>query len=1029
MRFIEEKIKIILDTLEKKRVVLSVPLTDIEYTKSGYTTDNIPPGDGEWCPLTEDTEFREKDAHYWFHLWFRTMERKEQKTPYFQLYTSEYLRWDMENPQILIFEDGIPVQGLDVNHQQYVLEYDKEYDLYLYLYKKDDNTISEFIPSIILIDDAIDRLYYDMKVPFDCAKLMEKESQSYIKIMTALNETEKLLDLRNTYSDDFYDGIQKATQYMQTEFYESTCGETAPTVSCVGHSHIDIAWLWTLAQTREKAQRSFSTVIKLMERYPEYIYMSSQPQLYKYVKDAAPALYNKIKDAVRTGRWEPEGAMWLEADCNLTSGESIIRQILFGKRFFRQEFGTDSHILWLPDAFGYSAALPQIMKKCGIDTFVTSKISWNETNKMPYDTFVWQGIDGSEVFTYFLTAQAYKKDLPAENYTTYIGLLQPDYIRGTWNRYQQKELNDETLITFGYGDGGGGPTEEMLKMYRRLRYGIPGMPRTQMSSVSDFIGRIKKNFYNNAKKMNYIPKWVGELYLELHRGTYTSMAKNKRNNRKSEQLYKCAEIFSVMAHTLLNHTYDRQKINSGWEKILTNQFHDILPGSSIREVYEDSDKDYEYIISNGEEILESAADCIVRNISSDKEIVVFNPHSYTCSDIVSVEGRKVYAENIPPLGWKAIDIKPCTNNVKVDKNVMENQFYRVVINEIGGITSCFDKEADREMIQKGQTANNFYAYEDYPKAFDAWEISSYYADKKWAVDDVISVEPIKEELRSGFKILKRFGKSEICQRIYLYENIKRIDFETVADWHEEHILLKAEFPLNIHTEEMICETQFGNVKRPTHQNTSWDSAKFEVCAHKWVDLSEANYGIALLNDCKYGHSINGSVLALTLLKCATEPNEIADKGRHEFRYALYSHASAFEQSNVVREAYTFNIPMYALRTTGKTGGLCDEYSFVQTNSNDVIIETVKMAEDDDGVIIRLYETKNQSENITLSFGKKIERAALCAMTEEEENEVLLCNNEINLNVKPFEIVTLKVQVQKSDTIDNGVCLCGVDFYE
>ena len=322
-------------------------------------------------------------------------------------------------------------------------------------------------------------------------------------------------------------------------------GDTGAVVHCIGHTHIDVAWQWTLAQTREKAQRSFATVINMMKQYPEYKFMSSQPQLYQYVKRAAPELYDEIKEMVRQGRWEVEGAMWLEADCNLPSGESLIRQIIHGKRFMQREFGVDSKILWLPDVFGYSAALPQILKKCGVEKFVTSKISWSEFNKMPYDSFLWEGMDGTEIFTYFITAQDLPKKGEDDNFTTYVGYIRPSQVLGTWRRFQQKEYNNETLITFGFGDGGGGPTRDMLEQQRRLAYGIPGIPKTKIETAGNFLDKVEKNFNENAEKLRRVPKWVGELYLEMHRGTYTSIAKNKKHNRKSELLLREAEALAA----------------------------------------------------------------------------------------------------------------------------------------------------------------------------------------------------------------------------------------------------------------------------------------------------------------------------------------------------------------------------------------------------------------------------------------------------------------------------------------------------
>ena len=683
---------------------------------------------------------------------------------------------------------------------------------------------------------------------------------------------------------------------------------------------------------------------------------------------------------------------------------------MHGKRFFREEFGTDSHIVWLPDAFGYSAALPQIMKKSGIDAFITSKISWNETNRMPYDAFLWQGIDGSEVFSYFLTAQKYQKDVPKQTITSYNGMLTPDFVYGAWDRFQQKEYASEVLLAYGYGDGGGGPTEEMLETQRRLSYGIPGMPKTKMAKTADFVSAIKQDFDTSAKEWNRLPKWVGELYLEYHRGTYTGMAKNKRNNRKSEFLYQTAEIFSTIAEARGVCRYAKNALDQGWEKILLNQFHDILPGSSIAKVYEDSDRDYDFIFKIGERVLQGALQALTASIHTEKEFIVFNPHSYPCSDIVTFGGKKMYVRDVPAFGWKAFDFVDKKSSVRVSANCIENEFYRVILDEKCNIVSCFDKEAQREITAAQGALNRISAYEDYPKTFDAWDINEYYIDKVWEVGNVQSVEEVSENCRAGLKITKRFGKSLIVQTVLLYDDLKRIDFETDVDWHEDHILLKAEFDLGIHTNELICDTQFGSIRRPTYRNTSWDRAKFEVCAHKWVDLTEANYGIALLNDCKYGHSANGNKLTLSLIKCATDPNETADQGHHTFRYALYPHNCSFDECDVMKEAYSFNNPLIAKKSASETGAE-EAFSFAHVTSDDVIIETVKKAEDGNGIILRMFESKNQRERIKVSFASKPAKAVICNLLEEEETELFIKDNGVELQIDPFEIVTVRICFQ------------------
>lgn len=489
-------------------------------------------------------------------------------------------QWDALNPQFLAYVNGEIVQGLDVNHAGFLLTpraaAGEVYEIELAAYSGTANPRSsydcsndkqmpprlELIPVIYLHDRETERLYYNLKAAADAAALYGEGEKLRIDIQNYLTTAVNMLDMREPDSPEYAESVQWANEYLETEFYGGYCGRTDAVANCIGHTHIDVAWMWTLEQTEQKAVRSFSTVLNLMKEYPDYLFMSSQPQLYQYVKKNAPEVYEQIKARVKEGRWEPEGAMWLEADCNLSSGESLVRQILYGKQFFLDEFGVESRVLWLPDVFGYSAALPQILSKSGIDSFVTSKISWNEYNHMPFDTFSWQGIDGTELFTQFINMGA--MELPGTWFSTYNGQMHPQPLKGGWDMYQQKQINNETLVSFGFGDGGGGPTREMLEMYRRLEKGIPGVPKARMSSVTDTLDRIRRN----AEESGRLPKWVGELYLEYHRGTYTSMARNKNYNRRCEFLLQTAEAVSVTANQLLALPYPKESLHACWETIL-----------------------------------------------------------------------------------------------------------------------------------------------------------------------------------------------------------------------------------------------------------------------------------------------------------------------------------------------------------------------------------------------------------------------------------------------------------------------------
>lgn len=993
--FIREKIRTICGKLNILRYTHTERIEGWEYAPCEYKTANVPDSSTVWLPFDTESQICGKDCHFWFHKKIKTPAKENCSELFFEVVTGKEGEWDAANPQCTVFIDGKTVQALDVNHTELKLDFDKEYDMYIYFYVGMTSAKVNMIPSFKVLDTKINKLYYDLQVPCDALYCIDDASYDYVKLIKCLDEATMLLDLRDVYSDDFYKSVDETIEFLDRELYHGICTGSAASVSCIGHTHIDVAWLWTLRQTVEKAQRSFSTVLNLMERYPDYKFMSSQPQLYKYVKLTDPELYEQIKQRIKEGRWEVEGAMWLEADCNLTSGESLVRQILFGKRFIKEEFGVDSKILWLPDVFGYSAALPQILKKSGVDRFFTAKLSWNKTNEMPHNTFIWEGIDGSEVFTSIIDG--------------YVNILKPDALKMFWDSYKDKKYTDSNLITFGFGDGGGGPTDVMLENYERLKYGIPGLPKAEMKTAKEFFDKTEKDFYENSEKLKVMPKWVGELYLEMHRGTYTSIAKNKRNNRKSELLYQSAEAAGVICGELTGKAYPQEDINKNWETILLNQFHDIIPGSSIYEVYEDSDKQYAQIINEGEQIYSSMVDEIKNNINSEEGIFVYNPNYCNMSGVVKADGKYIYVSDVPALGWKVIKDAAIPENVHVHGRVAENELIRITLDENANIVSIYDKEAEREVVKSGYLANRLEVFEDYPHVYDAWEIDSYYKQKMWTVDNLQSVEEFNDGCRAGFKVVRRYGKSLIEQKIVIYEKSKRIDFETEIDWHEDHVLLKAAFPLDIHADKATYEIQFGHVERPTHTNTSWDEAKFEVCAHKWADISEYGYGVSLLNDCKYGYNAEGSTLKISLLKCASYPNPQADRGHHSFVYSLYPHAGGFREAQTVREGFALNKPMRAEHIRATAGTLPDSFSFVNCSCENVVIDTLKKAEDSSDIIVRAYEAYNSRAKAVFEFGVDIKEAWLCDLMENEQKKLETDGRRVFVDIGNFEIVTLKIK--------------------
>ena len=1004
-----KKIKQYLSFINAKRFSPEVSVGEITICDCGYKTSNTPPPLDEFRPFVSGSEWGTGfDSHAWFHFEFDVPQ--EMRTKPVQLALKSGIKgWDGDNPQFIAYINGELRQGLDTNHTFVLLGEETHYDVYIYGYTSPRIKTTRFYAALRNVNYNTEQLYYDILVPLEMLDYLDEYSKEYFEIVRHLDNAVDLLDLYDVGSEQFFASVDRALAYMREEFYGKYCsseeiGNSVTTVG-IGHTHIDCAWKWTLQQTREKVQRSFGTVLELMKQYPEYKFMSSQALLYKYLKEEAPELYEQVKERIKEGRWEVEGAMWVEADCNLSSGESLVRQVMYGKRFFKEEFGVESHILWLPDVFGYSAALPQILRKSGVDWFVTSKIAWNDTNMMPYDTFKWVGIDGTPINTYFLTAQDKPKH-GLTRYTTYVGNTGSKMIAGTWNRFQQKDLTNEALLTFGFGDGGGGPTSEMLEMGRRTARGIHGAPLFKIDFAGDFLKRLEDRIENNP----LLPSWRGELYLEFHRGTYTSIAKNKRNNRYSEFRYLDAELVSMLNNAVNGKEFPKAELHEGWETILTNQFHDIIPGSSIRQVYEQSDIDYKRIGDKADEIIGNAKSDIASKLDKKGGYVVFNPHSFTEGGPVEVDGKTaLVSDSLPSKGYKLTDKLVRSNNVKIEDGCVETNRFTVRFDEHMQITSIYDKLCRREIIRQGEVGNEIRIYADHPNIFDAWEWQEYSLDKYMTLTALESVEVVDDGARRGIRIVRPYRESTITQTIWFWDDIAKIDFDTVADWHQQHIMVKAVFPTNINSDRATYEIQFGTVERPTHKNTSWDRAKFEVCAQKFADLSEGGYGVSIINDCKYGHDIHDGVISLSLFKCATSPNEVADQGEIPFVYSICPHAGRFEESETTRLAYYLNYPLTAVKATGEQSIIPESFSAVTLDCENVICETVKESEDGHDTIIRLYESKNKQTHLTLRTDLKFEKAYLCDLMENEICELEVKDGKVEFEVGCFEIVTVKLK--------------------
>lgn len=1029
MRFIEDRISVICNELKELAFVKKEPVKGVVYKKGLYFYPYEAEQSAEpWEEFDSKTmHWYGPDEHYWFRAEYTVPKSMDGKTLYLKVAT-QVDHWDYaKNPQFLLFVNGQMTQGMDLNHQTVMLERcakeGETYTIDLQGYTGVMFAELTFTMETVEVDETINEIYYDIVVPLQGFSRMQEDDKVRKDLRTILNNTVNLLDLRTPYSEEFYQSIEEAHNYIQKALYEDMSGYEDVIASCIGHTHIDVAWLWTVAQTREKVARSFSTVLKYMEEYPEYKFMSSQPALYQFLKERYPETYEKIKERVKEGRWEPEGGMWVEADCNLTSGESLVRQFLYGKKFFKDEFGIDSRILWLPDVFGYSGALPQIMKKSGIKYFMTTKLAWNQINKVPYDTMMWRGIDGSEIFTHLITTLGVGQS-EADFFTTYNGMLHPDAILGGWHRYQNKDINNDILIAFGYGDGGGGPTREMLETSKRMEKGIRGIPKVRQEFAGNYFEELEERVEGNKS----LPVWEGELYFEYHRGTYTSMGRNKRSNRRCEQLLMDAELLEV-----LTGTSEKEEMDKIWRTVLLNQFHDILPGSSIAEVYEVTKKEYAEIESRLAEMIAEKLNLLMDG-GQDK-ISVFNTLGFDRNDVVSLgdchaaaltdesgkiypvqetaQGAVAYITDIPAKGGKTLQlldtVKEEASRIQITENGIETPFYRISIDENGLFTSIYDKECDREVLKAGEKGNLLRMYEDKPMHYDCWDIDMYYSEKYWDAEKADKIQWTEEgPVRATLEIQRTISNSVIKQKIHFYADSRRIDFSTWVDWKEHQHLLKVHFPVNIHSDEATFEVQFGNLKRKIHGNTSWDEARFESCGQKWMDISEGHYGVSLLNDCKYGYSAKDSNIALTLIKSGIEPNKTADQEEHVFTYALYPHKEMWSAAGTVQEAYKLNQPAYAtkgeLKNTGK--------SFISTDKDNIIIETVKPAENGDGMIVRLYDCENSLTKATLTFAEgMLESVEECNLMEEKEADIEACGNSFTVSVKPYEIKTYRVRLK------------------
>ncbi|MGY4914818.1 alpha-mannosidase [Streptomyces sp. 900116325] len=857
---------------------------------------------------------------------------------------------------------------------------------------------------LAVLDEEVWHLVLDIEVLSELMHELPADRSRRHEILRALERMLDALDLHDMA------GTAAAGRAELAEALSRPASASAHRISAAGHAHIDSAWLWPLRETVRKASRTFANVTALAQDYPELVFACSQAQQYAWVRDHQPHIWERIKRAVADGQWAPVGSMWVESDANMPGGEALARQIVHGKRFFEQELGVETQEIWLPDSFGYTAAFPQLARLAGVKWFLTQKLSWNQTNKMPHHTFWWEGIDGTRVFTHFPPVDTYNANFHARQ------------LAHAEKNFADKGRATRSLVPFGWGDGGGGPTREMLEKARRLR-DLEGSPRVEIEKPSAFFAAAEEEYAEQA------PVWSGELYLELHRATYTTQAKTKQGNRRSEHLLREAELWATVAALRApGYAYPYETLDRVWKTVLLHQFHDILPGSSIAWVHREARDTYEEVRAELADLVAEA----VTELGAADGLVALNSSPYDRGQVMELdaeasavlpsgaqaqpldEGRTAVFARSPGLGAGLLDGSAVPEREAVTSRtadggfVLDNGLLRVTVDHDGLIAAVRDLDAHREVIAPGHRANLLQLHPDHPNHWDAWDIDRHYRRSRTDLTDAESVELVEEgPLRTAVRVVRTFGKSRLVQEIRLAAGSRQVDIETEVDWQESEKVLKAAFPLDVHAERSTAEIQFGHVHRATHDNTGWDAARFEICAHRWLRVAEPGYGVAVLNDSTYGHDVTrtphesglATTVRLTLLRAPHSPDPETDLGTHRFRYAL---APGAEVTDAVRAGLALNLPLRAAVAPMVP-------SLITTGHPAVTVESVKLAEDRSGdVIVRLYESAGGRAEAALRVSFPVVRAQITDLLERPLHEATADEQGLVLALRPFQILTVRL---------------------
>ena len=908
---------------------------------------------------------------------------------------------DVNGEACVFDESGCPVQGLTNINSEYDYSLGKpgkrvvplqnaskghqEVDIWadagcndLFGQYRENGTLKE--ASIAVCHPNLKVLSYDFEVLHELMLQMPETSARRHRIWTAL--TDSALVLQHMTDDE----AATARKILAPEL-EKRGGDASMAVSAIGHAHIDLGWLWPIRETIRKGARTFSTVLQFMQTYPDYTFGASQAQLYLWMKEYYPDLYEKIRERIKEGRWEVQGGMWVEADTNVSGGEALVRQFLYGKQFFKQEFGIDVTNLWLPDVFGYSGALPQIMAKSGIPFFMTQKLSWSQVNQHPHHSFWWRGIDGSQVLAHMAPEG------------TYNSSAAPRAIAAAEANYRDKSVSEHCLLIYGIGDGGGGPGEEHIERLQREK-NLQGLAPVTQEFAATFFNRL-------LGESSRFATWNGELYLERHQGTYTTQARNKRFNRKMELALRELELAASKAWWYKHATYPAAELLAIWRETLLYQFHDILPGSSITRVYDESRARYQIMLDQTLELTRIADQALVSELTdgTTPNVIAINSLSWPRSEWIKYRNVWLHIQT-PSIGTAQL---PLTESVisagtlTADETRLDNEYFTVLFNHVGQITSLVDKELEHEFVSKGQVLNSLVLYRD---TGDAWDMQMHYAEQQPELFVLDHAHALIDGPQAILEFEFSHGASKIQQSVVLTKNSRRIDFVTKVHWQESGYMLRTSFPVAVQADEATYEIQFGNIRRPNHINTSWDMARYEVCAHKWVDISERSWGVSLLNDSKYGHKVIENTIDLDLLRSPSQPDPVADRGDHEFIYSLYPHRGDYVAGKVIQHAYELNTPIRMIDSRESLNQMNDGRSFITVSDPNIIVEAIKKAESGDAIIARMYESTGSSVKTRCRVPDGTQKVVLVDLMENPIRQLDMFESDIEIQFHPFEIHTL-----------------------